>query len=146
MAKTNAGVKISDTIATYYYVQFTFADNNLCQGDRIYFRGFNSSSAALNGLINNPDGFIAASTTSLSVDPPASQAVEPGVPLESDTFVTDPSIKIQVNSAAYNAFFNGATPLTFSVDTYVAKRRLRIPFRFRGIERRHTNFLDANSL
>ncbi len=100
-------------------------------GDRIVIRGFESGNPNLDSLMNRENGFVAAG------DPQAG-ALASGAPIavagDPDVFYTDPAVSIHDLTVAVPA-------LPQIVDVCIAKRRMRIPARFRTIVGRLTQYV-----
>jgi len=104
---------------------------NLNWGDRIVIRGSQSGNANLDSLMNRDDGFVAAG------DPQAPPLVS-GAPIsvagDPDVFYTDPAVSIHDLTVVVPV-------LPQIVDVCIAKRRMRIPARFRTIVGRLTQYV-----
>jgi hypothetical protein len=112
---------------TEFFLTFTVKNNLLNQGDRIFITGFASGNTSLDSYINRVEGHLAAGD-------PSNTPLSPGVPIHSDTFWTDPAISI-IN-------LQDIIPkLPQFVNIFVAKRRMRIPIRFRSVRPKLTNYM-----
>lgn len=102
---------------------FDYAGHGLNVGDRVHIRGFASDNKALDTYVNRPEGHLAGDEP--SAPPP------PGTAITTSKIYLDPSI-------------TRIPPINISrlsnVYIYVAKRRLRIPVRFRRVIDRLTNY------
>ena len=109
-----------------FYLRFNYEGFNLLMGDRVYFEGYNSAYVNLNTLVNRPEGFLIAPV-------PGTTTINYGLPIASSSqFYTDPVIDLA----------NYATkPASQNVTMYIAKRRMRIRLRIRGLVARKTNHI-----
>jgi hypothetical protein len=115
------------------HLGFRLAGHGLAMGDRIFVEGFASGIAALDRHVNDVDGLVAASD-------PTVAPLAPGVAIPGDIFWTDPAIPLN-NLVDYLGLVPGSLrnlPQQYPT-LYVAKRRIRIPFRMRTLVPRETN-------
>lgn len=101
-------------------------------GDRFIIRGFQSGNPGLDTLMNRIDGWVAAGD-------PSGVAASSGTPIsvagDPDVFYTDPAVSIHDLTVNVPA-------LPQIVDVCIAKRRMRIPARFRTVVSRLTNYMN----
>ena len=105
-------------------VQFGVVGHNLNAGDRIFVVGLASGSNVLNTYVNRIEGHAAGG------DPAA--PLGPREKIVGDLFWSDPAINVSNLTLDLSR--------SFSVTIYVAKRRMRIPLRIRGLVDHTTNF------
>ncbi len=101
------------------FLRFDYQDHGLQVGDRIYVSGFNSGNPVLDSYVNRESGHVASGNPSLPPENPGAYISTP------NSFWTDPAISIIDMTAP-------APILPQLVTVYIAKRRVRIPIRFRG--------------
>jgi hypothetical protein len=105
------------------YLVFAAAAHGLSVGDRIHVSGYRSGCAALDVYINRADGHVVDS------DPSASRS--PGAILvgaDRDRFWTDPAVAITLTDIGVAS---NSTLAQHLCTVYIAKRRIRIPMRFK---------------
>ena len=111
------------------FLRINVPNHGLNMGDRIYITGFNSGNLILDSYVNRLDGQVAAGNPSVA-------PLNPGVPITGNFIWTDPAIGI----ANFIAIPIPVLPQTVTV--FVAKRRMRIPMRIRGIVAHLTNYIS----
>jgi hypothetical protein len=113
------------------FLRFNVPNHGLNAGDRVFILGFKSGISILDSYVNRAEGHA------INGDPLAGAGpLAPSVPLApayADFFWTDPAISI--------IDFAPAPLLPQVVTVCVAKRRLRIPMRLRGVVGRLTNWI-----
>jgi len=103
------------------------ADHNLAAGDRVYVTRFASGNAKLDAYMNRLDGHV------IGGDPAAPLA--PGVIVDGDYVWLDPAVSIIDLTVT-------VPTLPQIVNLFIAKRRIRIPFRFRRLLPKLTNHIS----
>ena len=118
-------------VAPGNFLRFTTPEpHHLNVGDRIYVTGLSTGNAALDALVNRADGWVASADPNTA--PPYPNSGEP-IPTPTQ-FWTDPALSIINLTAPVPSLPKLAT-------VYVAKRRLLIPLRIRGVVDRLTNYM-----
>lgn len=104
--------------------------HGLLAGDRVFLRGARTGFPALDAYLGRAEGHVAAGDPSL---PPLGPAA-PIALADPDVFFLDPAVSA--------ADLSGAGSLPAACEVFVAKRRLRIPVRCRGVVDRVTNYMS----
>lgn len=111
-------------------LRFYAPGHALNAGDRVFIRGFTTAMSTLNAYINRVEGHVVGGEptngSGTSVTPLA-----PGVAITGDYIYLDPTVVVTPPPAH---------DTRHTIDIYVAKRRLRIPVRFRRVIDRLTNY------
>jgi hypothetical protein len=105
-------------------LQFNAATHNLNAGDRITVVGLSTGFPVLDNYVNRETGHV------IGGNPVA--PLNPGEKITGDIFWSDPAIG--VNGLTID------TSRTFNVTVFIAKRRMRIPIRIRGLVDHPTNY------
>lgn len=106
-----------------------YIENNLLnQGDRIFITNFTSGDPSLDSYVNRADGHLAAGNVN-------NTPLSPGVPINNANIYTDPAINLAEMPDVL-------IKIQFFANVFIAKRRIRIPVRFRSIVPRLTNFMN----
>lgn len=124
----DAQVFLDASAAPGPFVGVRAAGHGLLAGDRVFLRGARTGLAGLDAYLGRAEGHVAAG------DPAAPLA--PGTPIalaDPDIFYLDPAVS--------GADFTSPLSLPAACEVFVAKRRLRIPMRCRGVVDRVTNYL-----
>lgn len=109
---------------TKYYPKFTYFGHSLLHGDRVFITGCDTKTRELDAYINRNRGHLV--TKSIE----SGDTILPGMPIEDETYFglsSSPGLPATI-------------PGTFYVDIYIARRRLRIPIRMRGLLSKGANF------
>jgi hypothetical protein len=126
-------VDIDAALAPGPFLKFKVDGHNLLMGDRIFITGMKSTIDALDVYVNRPEGHAVAGD-------PTQPPLAPSTPIPTlDTFWLDPGVSVIDMLPLAPA---GSLVLPQIVTVYVAKRRMRIPIRFRRVVDRLTNYIQ----
>ena len=106
---------------------------NLEVGDRVFVKGFSSTSPTLNKYVNRDQGHLVGANGYV-VTPPATAAAGTAV-----GWRLNPDVDVTTLAPPFPA--NAPIASTTTVDVRIAKNRLRIPMRFRRVVDRVTNYI-----
>lgn len=125
----DAIIEVDGAVAPGPFLRITTPSNHLLRvGDRIFISKCNSKNQTLDRYVNRVEGHVCSGN-------PAAAPLTPATLIPGTTFWTDPAISTFDLILAV-----GALPQRIVV--YIAKRRMRIPMRFRTIVSRRTNFIS----